>query len=184
MMEERSMFQYLRPRLLFGDNQKGKIVRISKIGKHHFPSIENVLFVEGLKHNLLSISQLCDNGYNVSFNKGECIVKNLDGSLMFSAKRQNNLYKINLTDLTNQSVTCLVSIKDDTWTWHKKLEHASLRLISKLKSITLPFELLHIDLFGPTRTVLISGEHYGLVVIDNYSRWTWVIFLTHKDMSF
>ncbi|RDX72549.1 Pol polyprotein, partial [Mucuna pruriens] len=39
--------------------KRGKIGEIGKIGKHSFPSIENVLFVEGLKHNLLRISQLC-----------------------------------------------------------------------------------------------------------------------------
>ena len=95
----------------FGGNQKGKIVGIGKIGKHPFPSIDNVLLVEGLKHNLLSISQLCDSGSNVSFNQGECIVKNSDGSILFIAKRQNNLYKIDLEDLSDQNVSCLVSIK-------------------------------------------------------------------------
>ncbi|RDX88767.1 hypothetical protein CR513_29591, partial [Mucuna pruriens] len=48
--------------------------------------------------------------------------------------RWNNLYKINLTDLTNKNVTFLVSIKDYQWTWLKKLGHASLRHISKLKN--------------------------------------------------
>ncbi|RDX70583.1 hypothetical protein CR513_50161, partial [Mucuna pruriens] len=71
MTRERSMFQDLMPKLrgwvTFGGNQKDKIVQIDKISKH------NILFVEGLKHNLLSVSQLCYNEYNVSFNKGECI---------------------------------------------------------------------------------------------------------------
>ena len=109
------MFQDLKLKaggfITFGRNQKGKIVGISKIGKHHFPSTDNVLLVEGLKHNLLSISQLCDSGSNVSFSQGECIVKNSDGSILFTAKRQNNLYKINLEDLSDQNVSCLVSIK-------------------------------------------------------------------------
>ena len=40
----------------FGDNGKGKIVGIGNIGNHKNPSIENVLLVDGLKHNLISIS--------------------------------------------------------------------------------------------------------------------------------
>ncbi|RDY04547.1 hypothetical protein CR513_11734, partial [Mucuna pruriens] len=104
-----------------------------KDDKHPFMSIECVLYVKRLKHNLLSISQLCESGYDVSFNKGECIVKDYKGSIIFSAKRQNNLYKIDLANLTNKNATCLVSISDDQWTWHKKLGHPSLRLISKLK---------------------------------------------------
>ena len=40
----------------FGGNQKGKIIEVGKIGIHSYPSIDNVLFLEGFKHNLLSIS--------------------------------------------------------------------------------------------------------------------------------
>jgi len=35
-------------------------------------SINNVEFVDGLKHNLLSISQFCDSGYEVVFDKNTC----------------------------------------------------------------------------------------------------------------
>ena len=52
---------------------------------------------------------------------------------LFPAKRQGNLYKINLSELSNQNITCLLSIKGNHWVWHKKLGHASLRLISKLQ---------------------------------------------------
>ncbi|RDX88613.1 hypothetical protein CR513_29777, partial [Mucuna pruriens] len=51
------------------------------------PSIDNVLYVKKLKHNLLNISQLCDSAYDISFNKAECIVKDCKSSIIFSAKR-------------------------------------------------------------------------------------------------
>ncbi|RDY11391.1 hypothetical protein CR513_03946, partial [Mucuna pruriens] len=60
---------------------------LRRISKHSFLSIDKVLFVKGLKRNILSISQLCDSGYDVSFNKRECIVKDYNGSIIFSAKR-------------------------------------------------------------------------------------------------
>src|ERR1051325_11883337 len=44
-------------------------------------------------------------------------------------------------------------------------------------------KLLHIDLFGPVKTASISGKKYRLVIVDDYSRWTWVKFLRHKDES-
>ena len=50
-------------------------------------------------------------------------------------------------------------------------------------STSRPLELLHIDLFGPVKTASISGKKYGLVIVDDYSRWTWVKFLRHKDES-
>ena len=53
----------------FGGIRKGKIAGIGKIGFPSFASINNVLYVEGLKYNLMSISQFCDSGYIVSFDK-------------------------------------------------------------------------------------------------------------------
>ncbi len=47
-----------------------------------------------------------------------------------------------------------------------------------------PLEMLHIDLFGPTRTQSLGGKHYGLVVVDDYSRFGWVLFLAHKNDAF
>ena len=54
--------------ITFGGNHKGRIIRVGKACIPPYPPIDNVLLVKGLKHNLLSISQLCDNGYNVTFN--------------------------------------------------------------------------------------------------------------------
>ena len=48
-----------------------------------------------------------------SFSYEECIVKNSDRSIFFTGKRQNNLYKIDLEDLSDQNVSCLVSIKGE-----------------------------------------------------------------------
>ena len=44
----------------FGDDSKGTIIGIGNIQIGASPIIENIVLVDGLKHNLLSISQLCD----------------------------------------------------------------------------------------------------------------------------
>ena len=49
---------------------------------------------------------------------------------------------------------------------------------------TRPLELLRMDLFGPTRTTNLGGKKYGLVIIDDYSRYTLVSFITHKNETF
>ena len=59
----------------YGDNNKGRILGIGKVGAPPFTSIEDVLYVEGLKHNLLSISQLCDKGFKIKFTKDEFLIK-------------------------------------------------------------------------------------------------------------
>nr|GFC48131.1 retrovirus-related Pol polyprotein from transposon TNT 1-94 [Tanacetum cinerariifolium] len=41
--------------------------------------------------------------------------------------------------------------------------------------------LLHMDLCGPMRIASINGKRYILVIVDDYSRYTWVHFLRSKD---
>ena len=48
-------------------------------------------------------------------------------------------------------------------------------------STTRPLELLHLDLFGLTRTTTLGGKKYGLVIVDDFSIFTWVIFLVYKN---
>ena len=60
MTGRKPMFQSLEIKsggdVKFGGNQKGKIIGSGTIGNGNLPSITNVLLVEGLAHNLLSIS--------------------------------------------------------------------------------------------------------------------------------
>ena len=75
----------------YGDNNKGRILGVGKIGTNSSTSIENVLHVEGLKHNLLSVSQLCDRGYLVSFDSHKCVTENEhDRNIRHISYRTNN----------------------------------------------------------------------------------------------
>ena len=58
-------------------------------------------------------------------------------------------------------------------------------------STSKPLQLLHIDLFGPNiilsqllHIVSLNAKHYAFVVVDDYSRYTWVLFLANKDDAF
>jgi hypothetical protein len=44
-----------------------------------------------------------------------------------------------------------------------------------------PLELLHMDLFGPVAYFSIGGSKYGLVIVDDFSLFTWVFFLQDKS---
>jgi histone deacetylase 1/2 len=44
-----------------------------------------------------------------------------------------------------------------------------------------PFDILHADLWGPYSTISLLGHKYFLTLVDDYSRFTWVIFLKTKD---
>jgi len=50
-------------------------------------------------------------------------------------------------------------------------------VVSSLK----PLELLHMDLFGPSRILSLGGNYYALVIVDDFSRYTWTLFLESKS---
>ncbi|XP_072077812.1 uncharacterized protein [Arachis hypogaea] len=86
-----------------------------------------------LKHNLLSVSQLCDLGYAITFRKSDCrVINEKIWAVLFVAKRSNNVYGITLDDLKVQNVTCFSSMEFEKWMWHKRLGYASMFQISKL----------------------------------------------------
>lgn len=94
--------------VMFDGKDKGRIVRKGtvKIGEL---IIEDVALVEGVRHNLISISQLCDKRYKISFKDGECIGRNKDPSQTISGKRNGNIYLLNIE---SDNACCLLSIEE------------------------------------------------------------------------
>ena len=61
--------------ITFGENSKVRVIGMGFVSFASSTQVEEVLLVEDLKHNLLSISQLCDEGNVVIFDKDQCIIK-------------------------------------------------------------------------------------------------------------
>nr|GFB80697.1 putative ribonuclease H-like domain-containing protein [Tanacetum cinerariifolium] len=118
----------------------GKIIGkgIFKIGKIEF---ENVYFVEDLKYNLFSVSQICDNKNSVLFTDSECIVLGRDFKLkddtnvLLRTPRQPNMYSIDLNNIVpHKDLTCLVTkaFADESMLWHRRLGHLNFKTKNKL----------------------------------------------------
>jgi Integrase core domain len=56
--------------------------------------------------------------------------------------------------------------------------------VKKMVSTTSPLELFHLDLFAPITILSISRKMFMLVIVDDYSHFTLVIFLGSKDETF
>jgi len=174
--------------------------------------------VKGLKHSLLSISQLCDKGYKIMFEPDQCLITDSKSAKMvLVGKRVSNIYMLNVSSITS-SINCLLSRDDESWLWHRRLAHIHMHHLNRISSkdlvislpklkfernklcgacqmgkqtkssfklinvvsTTRPLELLHMDLFGPSRTMSLGGNYYGLVIVDDYSRFTWTFFIATK----
>jgi len=75
----------------YGDNNRGRILGVGDIGGDDKVIIKDVLLVDGLKHNLLSISQLCDKRYKITFEPNLFLIANSKSSeIVLVGKRVNN----------------------------------------------------------------------------------------------
>ena len=132
--------------VIFGDNSEGKIIGIGNIGKELSPIIENILFVDGLKHNLLSISQLCDQGNRVIFDNAKCTIESIkDNKTLFIGQRVKNVYVFTIDDIASINGTCLTAMNKNGLLWYRRLRHVRINLISKLVKKDLVIELPNIS---------------------------------------
>ena len=82
---------------------------------------QNVLLVEDMKHNILSVSQMCDQGHKVTFDSQKCeIRKEGSGKLVTKAARtSSNIYV--LSEIGNEK--CCLGKEDESWLWNKRMGH-------------------------------------------------------------
>jgi hypothetical protein len=179
-----------------------------------------VFLVESLRYNLLSVSQLCNMGYNCIFtNVDVSVFRRSDGSLAFKGVLDGKLYLVDFSKENTDLDACLMAKTNMGWLWHHRLAHVGMKNLHKLlkgdhvlgltdvcfekdrpcvacqagkqvgsthhsknvMTTSRPLELLHMDLFGPVAYLSIRGSKYGLVVVDDFSRFTWVFFLQDKS---
>ncbi|GJY69398.1 integrase, catalytic region, zinc finger, CCHC-type containing protein [Tanacetum coccineum] len=129
--------------------------------------ISRVYYVEGLGHNLFSVGQFCDSDLEIAFRKHSCFVRDMNGVDLLKGSRSTNLYTISLDDMIKSSPVCLLSkaSKTKSWLWHRRLNHLNFGTINDLAR----------------KDLSINGKKYILVIVDDYSRFTWVKFLRSKD---
>ncbi|GKD39106.1 retrovirus-related pol polyprotein from transposon TNT 1-94, partial [Tanacetum coccineum] len=155
-------------------------------------TIKRVYYVKGLNYNLFSVGQFYDADLEVAFWKSTCYIRDLKGNDLLTAW----LWHRRLSYLNFDSINLLS--KNDIMIGLPKLKFVKDHLCSscdlgkaKRKSFhtkTTPsskrqLQLLHMDLCGPIRVESINGKKYVLIIVDDYSRYTWTHFLRSKDKT-
>ena len=119
----------------FGNNDLAEIKGYGKITNGDF-TINKVAYVEGLKHNLISVSQLVvGTGLKVSFDEdGSEIEDKSTKQCLIKSTRKGELYPLDLTPITGKPTICLLSREtpDNNWLWHRRFLHLNFKDLSKL----------------------------------------------------
>jgi hypothetical protein len=138
MMGERRMFTSFEKNgcendyITFGDNSQGQVLVFGKIAITTEHLISKVL-VESLDYNLLSVSQLCEIGYNYLFtDKGVTVFRRSDDSFAFKGVLRGKLYFVDFIPEEVELDRCLITKTNMGWLWHKRLSHIGIRNLHKL----------------------------------------------------
>ncbi|GJU14692.1 hypothetical protein Tco_1142658 [Tanacetum coccineum] len=108
---------------------------------------------------------MCDKKNSVLFTDTGCFVLSPDFKLadksqvLLKVPRKNNMYSVDMKNIVpKESLTCLVAkaTLDESMLWHRRLGKA-------------------------TQSLFIMNRKYGLVVIEDYSRFTSIFSLATKD---
>ena len=114
--------------IIFGDNSRGKVEGVGKIAISNDHSLSNVLLVDSLKFNLLSVTQLCDLGYKCSFTSEDVEVTSLDGKdHFFKGFRYETIYLVDFSSNDANLSACLFSKSSMGWLWHRILVHVGMK---------------------------------------------------------
>nr|GEU72295.1 retrotransposon protein, putative, Ty1-copia subclass [Tanacetum cinerariifolium] len=144
---------------------------------------------------IFSVGQFCNADLEVAFRKSTCFVRDLQGNDLLVGHTNSSMVMASTTSYLNFDYINLVSKKDIViglpMLKYVKDQLCSSCEVSKakrssFKSKAVPsskgrLNLLHMNLCGPMRVASINGKKYILVIVDDYSRYTWTLLLCSKD---
>ncbi|KAI3692065.1 hypothetical protein L6452_31874 [Arctium lappa] len=169
----------------FGDNPAGgKISGKGNVSKGFKVVDESMILLRTpRKDNVYCLdleSVSSDSSLNCLFSKASLDESSLWHRRMchMNFKTMNKLVKNNLVRGLPQKV---FSCDDHCVACLKGKQHKTYHKSKEINTISSPLNLLHLDLFGPTNVMSIGKKSYCLVIVDDFSRFTWVYFLRTKD---
>lgn len=166
----------------------------------------NANYIPELMTNLISVSQLTKDGYNVSFVRDRCIICDDRGEVA-TADLIDGMYRVNINKRVEKAL--LIS---DSKIWHRRFGHVGYQALKFLenkgikisfpetkcetcvkgKQVKKPFktakpkmrdvlELIHSDVCGPMPINSRGGHRYFVSFIDDYSRKTFLYMMKEKS---
>ncbi|GBN66968.1 Copia protein [Araneus ventricosus] len=164
--------------------------------------LTNVLFIPELNGNLISVKQIQNAGYSVLFKDNKAIVKGKNKTFVLCELNSKDTLVTFIPTVSNT----YVAETEEAELWHHRLGHSgnhaklglptsnsfcencvlakqSVEPIGKgnRRRESAPMRMIHSDLCGPVEPATLSGEHYVLTFVDDYSRFCEVCLIKKKS---
>ena len=136
MTGDKSLFKSLREKvgdyMTFGDGSHAQVLDKGTVEISRLPLLKDVLYIKGLKANLLSITQICDEDFLVQFSKKGCIIIDKEGIQVLEGNRTiDNCYEV----VPTAPISCRGARVDMLELWHHKFGHANFKQVAKVSKL-------------------------------------------------
>ncbi|GJT00181.1 retrovirus-related pol polyprotein from transposon TNT 1-94 [Tanacetum coccineum] len=170
-----TMHMLTKPQVFYDENHKTALGYQKPFYLRKAQRIQPVLYdgtVLAKKHDVNSV-----------IDSEETLILTEDGADLLTGSRDTNLYTLSLDDMLKSSPICLLSkaSKTESWLWHRRKSKKHTHKPKSKNFIQEKLYLLHMDLCGLIRIESIDGKKYILVIVDDFSRFTWVKNLRSKN---
>jgi hypothetical protein len=142
MTGERRWFSSLTPvmtkeYITFEDNGKGRVLSVGTVKVSQSVTLRRVSLVKSLGYNLLSVSQLFDEGFEVRIKTGCSRVLDSRGNLVCTIVPDGQIFRADFSPCVGSSRCLIADVLAELWKWHRRLGHLSFDLLSRLSGLGL-----------------------------------------------
>jgi hypothetical protein len=121
----------------FGDNGKGRVLSVGTVKVSESVTLRRVSLVKSLGYNLLSVSQLLDEGFEVHFKTGCSRVLDSRGDLVCTIIPEGQIFRADFCQCVDSSRCLVAGVLAEHWKWHWRLGHLSFDLLTRLSGLGL-----------------------------------------------
>jgi hypothetical protein len=121
--------------ITFGENGRGLVLSEGEIKVCDKITLRRVALVQTLGYNLLSVSQLLDERFDVLFRHGGSGILDSRGDLVCMVVPEGQVFRADFSQSSGVERYFLAGSSSELWKWHKKLSHLSFDLLSRLSKL-------------------------------------------------
>jgi hypothetical protein len=147
MTGDRRWFSSLNPvmtneYITFGYNWNGRVLSVGTVKVSEYVTLRCVSLVKSLGSNLLSVSQLLNERFEVHFKTGCSRVLDSRGDLVCTIVPEGQIFRADFSQCVGSSRCLVAGVSAELWKCHRRLGHLSFDLLSRLSGLGLVQGLL------------------------------------------